>query len=210
VTTGLPNKTLQRTAATGIALPGRDVTVVAAAAELGRSALGGAMSETDAAVLAIRHVVQDHPDEGTRLGDRTDIEPVRWFGQLLGWVWPPSYLNVLSRHNGVMVQHAILFGFVESIEVFLLYHQSWHRVGYWPVASDGCGNYFVLALKEQGVDGECPVIFIDTIASAQEPAYTVAVSYARFVRAHMQEQCNRSGCRALAEQGAAADRGNGD
>jgi hypothetical protein len=37
-TTGLPNKTLQRTAATGIALPGREVTAVAAAAELGRSA----------------------------------------------------------------------------------------------------------------------------------------------------------------------------
>jgi hypothetical protein len=35
-----PNKTLQQTAATGIALPGLDVTAVAAAAELGRSALG--------------------------------------------------------------------------------------------------------------------------------------------------------------------------
>jgi hypothetical protein len=34
----LPNKTLQQTAATGIALPGLEVTEVAAAAELGRSA----------------------------------------------------------------------------------------------------------------------------------------------------------------------------
>jgi hypothetical protein len=33
-----PNKTLQQTAATGIGLPGLGVTVVAAAAELGRSA----------------------------------------------------------------------------------------------------------------------------------------------------------------------------
>jgi hypothetical protein len=33
-----PNKTLQQTAATGIALPGLDGTMVAAAAELGRSA----------------------------------------------------------------------------------------------------------------------------------------------------------------------------
>jgi hypothetical protein len=37
-TTSLPNKTLQQTAATGIALPGLEVTEVAAAAELGRSA----------------------------------------------------------------------------------------------------------------------------------------------------------------------------
>jgi hypothetical protein len=37
----VPNKTLQQTAATGIALPGRDVTLVAAAAELRRSAWEG-------------------------------------------------------------------------------------------------------------------------------------------------------------------------
>jgi hypothetical protein len=34
----LPNKTLQQTAATGVGLPGLEVTGVAAAAELGRSA----------------------------------------------------------------------------------------------------------------------------------------------------------------------------
>jgi hypothetical protein len=34
-----PNKTLQQTAATGVALPGLQVSEVAAAAELGRSAL---------------------------------------------------------------------------------------------------------------------------------------------------------------------------
>jgi hypothetical protein len=37
-TTSLPNKTLQQTAATGIALPGLEVAEVAAAAELRRSA----------------------------------------------------------------------------------------------------------------------------------------------------------------------------
>jgi hypothetical protein len=42
----VPNKTLQPTAATGIALPGLDVAVVAAAAELRRSAFGGAVIST--------------------------------------------------------------------------------------------------------------------------------------------------------------------
>jgi hypothetical protein len=37
----MPNKTLQQTAATGVALPGLEVIVVAAAAELGRSAKEG-------------------------------------------------------------------------------------------------------------------------------------------------------------------------
>jgi hypothetical protein len=37
----VPNKTLQQTAATGIALPGLEVTEIAAAAELRRSARKG-------------------------------------------------------------------------------------------------------------------------------------------------------------------------
>ena len=169
------------------------------------------MSETDAAVSAIRHVVQDHPDEGTKLGGRADLDSVRWFGQILGWAWPPSYLDLLSRHNGVVVQHVILLGFVQSIEQFLLHFRSWHRPdGYWPIASDGCGNYFALALGKRDLAGESPIVFIDTITSVHEPAYTAAINYARFVHEHMREQCNRVGCRALAEPGAAADRGNAD
>jgi hypothetical protein len=40
-----PNKTLQQTAATGFALPGLEVTAVAAAAELGRSAQENKLDE---------------------------------------------------------------------------------------------------------------------------------------------------------------------
>lgn len=58
------------------------------------------------AILAIRHVVQDHGDEGTRLGQAALLEGIRWFGGLLGWSWPPSYLEVLGKHDGVMVQDA--------------------------------------------------------------------------------------------------------
>jgi hypothetical protein len=147
-------------------------------------------------------VVQDHPDEGTRLGSRADAEAVRWFGQVLGWAWPPSYVDVLSRHDGVVVQDAILLGFVASIERFLPYHRSWYRPGgYWPIASDGCGNYFALALGQRDAAGECPVVFIDTMADAEEPAYTVAASYAGFVRGHMRCQCERFGCSALTGPG---------
>jgi hypothetical protein len=46
VTTGLPNKTLQQTAATVIDLPGLEVTEVAAAAELRRSALEAQMGQS--------------------------------------------------------------------------------------------------------------------------------------------------------------------
>jgi hypothetical protein len=46
-----PNKALQQTAATGIALPGREVFAVAAAAELERSAGGRLLSLATASLL---------------------------------------------------------------------------------------------------------------------------------------------------------------
>lgn len=147
------------------------------------------------AVLAIRHVVQEHGDQCTRIGGPANIESIRWFGRLLGWTWPASYIEVLAQHDGVIVQDAIVFRFLESIEVFLLFHSTWHQpTGYWPVASDGCGNYFALALGPQNSAGECPVVFFEMISSEVDPKFTVAPSYADFVCGHMRKQCERVGC----------------
>lgn len=157
------------------------------------------MSEVEAAVRAIRHVVQDHGDAGTRLGGQANAEAVHWFGRLLGWDWPRSYVDILTRHDGVMVQDAIVFGLVESIERFLMLREAWHRPdGYWPVASDGCGNYYALAIGRRDSVGECPVVFFEMIASPEQPESTVAESYAAFVRGHMRQQCERLGCSTLA------------
>jgi hypothetical protein len=127
------------------------------------------------AILAIRHVVQDHGDEGTRLGRAADCEGIRWFSGLLGWSWPPSYLEVLAKHDGVVVQLALIFSFLESIQRFLFLHGEWHRPdGFWPVASDGCGNYFALSFSNPRPSGEAPVIFFDMIESQEEPVETLA------------------------------------
>jgi hypothetical protein len=92
-----------------------------------------------------------------------------------------------------------VFGFVESIELFLILHGPWHRPdGYWPVASDGCGNYFALAIGQRDSGGECPIVFFEMTASAEKPAYTVAECYAAFIREHMRQQCERAGCSAMA------------
>src|SRR3954469_11720093 len=82
---------------------------------------------SEQAILAVRHVVQDHGDEGTTLGRSALCEGVRWFGGLLGWSWPPTYLEVIGKHDGVMVQDAWVFGFLESVERFLLLHEAWHK-----------------------------------------------------------------------------------
>lgn len=156
------------------------------------------MAPVEEAVMAIRHVVQNHGDEGTILGDLIDPNPLHWFGRLLGWEWPPSYTELLARHDGVTVQDAIVFRFAESMERFLSLHEDWHRPdGYWPVASDGCGNYFALSLGKRDPAGECPVVFFEMISSCEQPDSTVAMSYAEFVRSLMRQQCERVGCAEL-------------
>jgi cell wall assembly regulator SMI1 len=147
------------------------------------------------AVEAVRHVVQEHGDDHSRLGGPADPDAVRWFARLLGWEWPPSYVDVLASHDGVLVEDAIVYRFVESIETLLLRHQSWHRPdGFWPVASDGCGNYYALALAQRQGGGECPVVFFDMIADRDRPADAVAPSYADFVCGLMRRQCERREC----------------
>lgn len=153
---------------------------------------------SEQAVLAIRHVVQDHGDEGTRLGGAAQCQDVRWFGGLLGWSWPPSYLEVIGKYDGVRVQHAWIFGFLESVETFLFLHGEWHKPdGYWPVATDGCGNYFALSFGHPRPSDEAPVVFFDMIESQDEPVETVAESYAAFIVRQMGRECERLGCRVL-------------
>jgi hypothetical protein len=81
-----------------------------------------------------------------------------------------------------MVRHAWAFSFLECVETFLFLHGEWHKPdGFWPVASDGCGNYFALAFGHPRPSGEAPMVFFDMIASREEPIEMVAESYAAFI-----------------------------
>jgi cell wall assembly regulator SMI1 len=151
--------------------------------------------DVQSAALAIRHVVQEHGDAFTRIGKPAQLDQVEWFGHVLGWTWPASYVDVLTRHDGVTVLDAIVFSFLESISVMLIFRERWHHpTGYWPVGSDGCGNYYTLALGERRGDGECPVVFFEMIESDTEPAYVVAPSYAEYVIQRMRDQCRLAHC----------------
>jgi hypothetical protein len=158
---------------------------------------------TDDAVSAIRHVVQEHGDEHTVLGAAADAAPIQWFGELLGWQWPHSYLVVLAKHDGVMVQDAIVHSFLKSFECFLVHHDRWYKPRhFWPVAEDGCGNYWVLCLRQSKANNECPVAFLDHESDGGylHPEHIAAETYADFVIMQMAEQCDRCGCADLQSQ----------
>jgi len=151
------------------------------------------------AVAAIRHAVQEHGDQHTTIGRGVNLDGVEWFARLLGWgAWPSSYLGVLEKHDGVTIGGTYLYSFARSVELLTLFHGYWHTgAGYWPVASDGCGNYHALAMGERGPSGECPVVFFEMIQSPIEPIEQAAPTYADFVVQQMAEECRRAGCSRL-------------
>ena len=109
--------------------------------------------------------MQEHGDENYRLDQPATVENLTWFGKLLGWMWPLSYLAVLEKHDGVCVKGvkgAIVLSFLGSIDLFLVYHEDRHKPdGYWPVAHDECGNYFAFSMEKQDATGECPIVFLE-------------------------------------------------
>jgi hypothetical protein len=138
---------------------------------------------TNQAVLAIRRAVQEAGEDFEHIGGAADVDQIRWFAErLLGWRWPPSYIAVLNKHDGVRFTSPILFSFHESIKVFLVFRDQWyvdrHR---WPVGGDGCGSYWVLNLDEQREDGECPVVFIDHEQGPLSAGRFAGNTYADFV-----------------------------
>lgn len=148
------------------------------------------------AIRFIEHVVQDHGDEHTVLGlygtgGGMDPAAMEWFGRLLAWSWPPSYVETLGKYNGVIVKNAIVHSFIKSIDYFMSMRESWQPAKYWPVSDDECGNYHVLSLELRDDRGECPVL---AIYHDVEQPIKYADNYAQFIVRLMGEQCESVGC----------------
>lgn len=144
------------------------------------------------AIRAIQHVVQDHGDKDTRLGSEASLNGMVWFGRLLGWTWPPTYLKILAMYDGVLVQDAWLYSFKETMDTFLFLQDRWHRPdGFWPVGNDGCGNYYALSFGQCDSTGEYAVVMI--YHDAPDPVEE-GTNYAEFIVRRMRDQCERLGC----------------
>jgi hypothetical protein len=144
------------------------------------------MPNVQDAILAIRSAVQDLGDSETTLGGPAPLHEVRWVGKLLGFEWPQAYLDLIAKHDGVRVRGAELLDFYRAFRLFVAHREPWHRLAFWPVAADGCGDYWVLPLRERK-EGDCPVYFLDheTEAGMSAPTKVAASSVAAFVIDYM-------------------------
>lgn len=67
-----------------------------------------------------------------------------------------------------------------SIDWYLESFPSWRDRGWIPIASDGCGDVFLLATRIRAPGGTHPVFFLDQ-ADFENPAYLVASGLWRFL-----------------------------
>jgi hypothetical protein len=132
------------------------------------------------------------PDEPIPSG-LTD-EVVLEFEKRAGLSMPPEQAGLLRLSNGPCVGPGGIYGVRSTrhsldIEEFYESYPGWKHRGWVPVAGDGCGNYYV-ALH---ADDEWPVVFIDTMQDAEQPAFVVASGVLAFVVFLLERELGETG-----------------
>jgi hypothetical protein len=113
-------------------------------------------------------------------------EQLNAFPQRTGIQLPPELSSWLSISNGPCIGHGGFFGLEASrkdldIYQYLALCPSWKKKKWIPMASDGCGNFYVVPTNGEFGAG-FPVVFVDVGESFDLPAYIVASGVVKFIR----------------------------
>ncbi len=149
------------------------------------------------ATAAIRHAIQDHAGAHFKLGDPANIEDVVWLASLLGWSLPRDYLALIAVHDGVDAGGDIIFNVDQCFATLRVYRQEWHHEdGYWPVAGDGCGNYWVMSVSDSPHHPAGTIFFFDHESDLPDERLVNVESpnYPAFVIRMMSRVCASANC----------------
>lgn len=110
---------------------------------------------------------------------------------------PSDLSQWLHIANGLCAGPGGLFGFgtrEEHLDIEFLWSlfPDWRARGWIPVAGDGCGNYYVLAIQDECA-GSDPVLLVETLDNADTGSYVVASSLAHFLRFYLEDDIGRTG-----------------
>lgn len=127
------------------------------------------------------------PDQPLPAGLTEDV--VSAFEERIGFPIPPEQSELLRLSNGPCVGPGGLFGVRPTLDFLDIEHlyesyPGWREHGWVPVAGDGCGNYYVAV----PTGDDWPVVFIDTMEDAQQPAFIVASGVLKFVIALLEKE----------------------
>jgi SMI1 / KNR4 family (SUKH-1) len=119
------------------------------------------------------------------------------FEERTGVAVPPHLRSWLRVSNGPCVGAGGAYGIRPDcpfldIEDSLRLHPAWLRLGWIPIANDGCGNEYCVVTKNDFGQGE-PVIFVDAMNGEDKPTYVVASDTWQFLRSYLIEFNNEMG-----------------
>ncbi|MCC5875111.1 MAG: SMI1/KNR4 family protein [Candidatus Sumerlaeia bacterium] len=122
------------------------------------------------------------PSTGQEPSSHLTESDLRSVEQSLGLMIPREIKDWLMVINGSFVGSQVFLGigtsnsFLDLVPVLQDYPE-WKSRAWIPVASDGCGNYYVAS----GINSLCPVVFVDTAFDFSKPAYVVSTALRRFL-----------------------------
>lgn len=149
------------------------------------------------AIEIVQHVIQDHADEDYNLGKPANMGKVKWLAKLLGWNFPENYLEFISIFDGVHAGGYEVISSDRAFDVLSVFEKRWHKPnGYWPVGSDGCGDYWVMSISQQGENAPGTVFFYDHEIESDRSNLTeiYAPDYSTFVAKMMLYTCEEYDC----------------
>ena len=113
-----------------------------------------------------------------------------------GFRIPPLLRIWLATSNGPCVGPGGIVGIntkrrIQDVAIVLDRHPPWKEDWWIPVAGDGCGDYYVVATRNEFGPGE-PVLFIDTHEDPATPNYIVASNVWQFLRFLFLDELDRT------------------
>lgn len=110
---------------------------------------------------------------------------------------PPQMQAWLKHCNGSRCAPGGYFGIqtgddFTDLERVYEYYPVWKEERWLPVASDGCGNYYLMSTAS-GSQPKNPIFFIDVHENPEVPTYLVASSLFHFLRFIMQNELDNQG-----------------
>lgn len=126
----------------------------------------------------------------------TDAE-IDGFETRTGISVPPMLKDWLKFTNGPCIGAGGVRGLctpypADGIEHYYDIFPEWCRRGWIPIAGDGCGDYYVVATRDEDGPGQ-PVFFIDCHLDENQPAYVVASDFLHFLEFYLGRELEDGG-----------------
>lgn len=130
-------------------------------------------------VISLAQIVPREP--GLELPRGATDGRIASFTLFEGVTIPPEVRDWLLFTNGPNIGPSCIFGLKDLKEIYGSLPE-WKKKLWLPITTDGCGDYYVLALDSEDLPLR-PVYFIDPYTSGyDEPTYAVASGFWQFLR----------------------------